>query len=184
MAVQTSDRDIVEAVNYAEFPYPGIPSTVDGSGAMFDIGFQSLSRMLMSGMDIKVLILDSQVYSNTGGQTSTASFTGQDAKMAAVGRAEPGKREHRKELAEILMMHPDVFVAQTTAAHLNHFYKAVLAANEYPGPAVVICYATCQPEHGVPDDRSLVQAKLAVESRASIAGTGRPEIAVMWRRWQ
>jgi pyruvate-ferredoxin/flavodoxin oxidoreductase len=137
-----------------------------GDGAIYDIGFQSLSRLLMSGMDIKVLVLDTQVYSNTGGQASTATFISQDAKMAAVGRAQPGKREHRKELAQIAMMHPGVFVAQTTAAHLNHFYKAVLAANEYAGPAVVICYTTCQPEHGVPDDSSLVQAKLAVESRA------------------
>jgi pyruvate-ferredoxin/flavodoxin oxidoreductase len=136
-----------------------------GDGALYDIGFQSLSRMLMSGMDIKVLVLDTQVYSNTGGQTSTATFTGQDAKMAAVGKAQPGKREMRKELAQIAMMHPHVFVAQTTAAHLNHFYKAILAANEYPGPAVVIAYTSCMPEHGVADDRAAAQAKLAVESR-------------------
>ncbi|HTM39748.1 MAG TPA: 2-oxoacid:acceptor oxidoreductase family protein [Terriglobales bacterium] len=136
-----------------------------GDGAMYDIGFQSLSRLLMSGMDIKVLVLDTQVYSNTGGQTSTSTLTGQDAKMAAFGKAQPGKREHRKELGEIAMMHPGVFVAQTTAAHLNHFYKTIMEANAYPGPAVVIAYATCQPEHGVPDDRSLEQAKLAVESR-------------------
>jgi pyruvate/2-oxoacid:ferredoxin oxidoreductase beta subunit len=136
-----------------------------GDGAMYDIGFQSLSRMLMSGLDIKVLVLDTQVYSNTGGQTSTATFPSQDAKMAAFGKAQPGKREHRKELAQIVMMHPGVFVAQTTAGHLNHFYKSVLAANEYPGPAVVICYATCQPEHGVADDASVTQARLAVESR-------------------
>ncbi len=139
---------------------------VGGDGAMYDIGFQSLSRMLASGMDIKVLVLDTQVYSNTGGQASTATYTGQDAKMAAIGAAEPGKREHRKELGEILMMHPGVFVAQTTPAHLNHFYKAVMAANEYPGPAVVISYATCQPEHGVADDAAMAQEKLAVESRA------------------
>jgi len=130
-----------------------------GDGALYDIGFQSLSRMLMSGMDIKVLVLDTQVYSNTGGQASTATFTGQQAKMSAQ------KREMRKELAQIVMMHPHVFVAQTTAAHLNHFYKSVLAANEYPGPAVVVCYASCMPEHGVADDRSAAQAKLAVESR-------------------
>jgi len=136
-----------------------------GDGAMYDIGFQSLSRMLMSGLDIKVLVLDTQVYSNTGGQTSTATFTSQDAKMASYGKSEHGKREHRKEIAQIAMMHPGVFVAQTTAGHLNHFYKAVLAANEYPGPAIVVCYATCQPEHGVGDDRSMAQGKLAVESR-------------------
>ena len=136
-----------------------------GDGAMYDIGFQALSRMLMSGMDIKVLVLDTQVYSNTGGQTSTATFTSQDAKMAAFGKAQHGKSEQRKELSQIAMMHPGVFVAQTTAAHLNHFYKTIMAANEYPGPAVVIAYTTCQPEHGVADDKSLVQAKLAVESR-------------------
>jgi pyruvate-ferredoxin/flavodoxin oxidoreductase len=138
---------------------------IGGDGAMYDIGFQSLSRMLMSGMDIKVLVLDTQVYSNTGGQSSTATFTGQNAKMAAVGKAQPGKREHRKELAQIAMMHPGVFVAQTTAAYLNHFYRSVMAANEHPGPAVVICYAPCMPEHGIADDRAVSQAKLAVESR-------------------
>ena len=137
-----------------------------GDGAMYDIGFQSLSRMLMSGMDIKVLVLDTQVYSNTGGQSSTSTFTAQDAKMAAVGHSQPGKREHRKELAQILMMHGNAFVAQVTAAHTNHFYKAVMAANSFPGPAVLIAYTTCQPEHGVADDRSQLQEKLAVESRA------------------
>jgi pyruvate-ferredoxin/flavodoxin oxidoreductase len=136
-----------------------------GDGALFDIGFQSLSRMLMSGMDIKVLVLDTQVYSNTGGQSSSATYTSQDAKMAAFGTARSGKREQRKELAQIAMMHPNVFVAQTTAAHLNHFYKAILAANEFPGPAVVIVYASCMPEHGVADDRATAQARLAVDSR-------------------
>ncbi|HEU4342450.1 MAG TPA: thiamine pyrophosphate-dependent enzyme, partial [Candidatus Binatia bacterium] len=102
---------------------------IGGDGAMYDIGFQSLSRMLASGMDINVLVLDTQVYSNTGGQASTASFAGQDAKMAAFGRESQGKRERRKELAQICMMHPDVYVAQTTPAHINHFYKAIMAAN-------------------------------------------------------
>jgi pyruvate ferredoxin oxidoreductase beta subunit len=137
-----------------------------GDGAMYDIGFQSLSRMLASGMDINVLILDTQVYSNTGGQASTASFSGQDAKMAAFGKASAGKRERRKELAQICFMHPDIYVAQTTAAHINHFYKAIMEANAYPGPAVINVYTTCQPEHGVPDCNSSRQAKLAVESRA------------------
>jgi pyruvate/2-oxoacid:ferredoxin oxidoreductase beta subunit len=136
-----------------------------GDGALYDIGFQALSRMLMSGLDIKVLVLDTQVYSNTGGQSSTATFTGQDSKMAQFGKAQPGKRERRKEIAQILMMHPGVFVAQTTAAHINHFYKSILAANEFPGPAVVVCYTACMPEHGIPDDRAGAQSKLAVESR-------------------
>ena len=139
---------------------------IGGDGAMLDIGFQSLSRMLASGMDIKVLILDTQVYSNTGGQSSTGSYMGQDAKMSAHGKEIKGKQEKRKEIGTIAMMHPNTFVAQTTAAHPNHFYKAVMAANEFPGPAIVNTYTTCQPEHGVADDRAMAQAKLAAESRA------------------
>jgi pyruvate/2-oxoacid:ferredoxin oxidoreductase beta subunit len=139
---------------------------IGGDGAMYDIGFQSLSRLLASGMDIKVLVLDTQVYSNTGGQASTATFTAQDAKMAAFGKEGRGKGERRKELSQICMAHPDVYVAQTTAAHINHFYKAVMEANDYPGPAVINVYTTCQHEHGVPDCNSSRQAKLAVESRA------------------
>jgi pyruvate/2-oxoacid:ferredoxin oxidoreductase beta subunit/Pyruvate/2-oxoacid:ferredoxin oxidoreductase delta subunit len=137
-----------------------------GDGAMFDIGFQSLSRMLASGMKVRALILDTQVYSNTGGQTSTASFTGQESKMYAFGSAVPGKQESRKEVGRILMMHPRTFVAQTVTAIPNHFYSAVLDAASFPGPAVVIVYTTCQPEHNVGDDMSRHQAKLAVESRA------------------
>ncbi len=139
---------------------------IGGDGAMVDIGFQALSRMLASGMDINVLILDTQVYSNTGGQASTATFTGQDAKMSAIGKAISGKTERRKEIANLCMMHPDVFVAQTTSAHTNHFYKAIMAANEYPGPSVINVYTTCQPEHGVADDMAMNQAKLAADSRA------------------
>ena len=137
-----------------------------GDGAMLDIGFQSLSRMLMSGMDIKVLVLDTQVYSNTGGQSSTSTFTSQDSKMSAFGKSRHGKSERRKELAQIAMMHPEVFVAQTTAAHINHFYRAIIAANAYPGPAVVVAYTPCMPEHGIGDDAAFGQAKLAVDARA------------------
>jgi pyruvate ferredoxin oxidoreductase beta subunit len=138
---------------------------VGGDGAMNDIGFQSLSRMMAAGADIKVLVLDTQVYSNTGGQTSTSSFKGQDAKMSFHGTAIPGKKESRKELANICMMHRDVYVAQTTCAHMNHFYKAVMEANQYPGPAIVNVFTTCQPEHGVGDNMAEHQAKLAADSR-------------------
>ncbi|MBI5948386.1 MAG: 4Fe-4S binding protein [Chloroflexi bacterium] len=139
---------------------------VGGDGAMLDIGFASLSRMLLSGMDIKVLVLDTQVYSNTGGQASTGSFRGQDSKMASFGSASPGKAERRKEIGLIAMMHPDVFVAQTITADTNHFYRSIMAANEFPGPAVVSVYTTCQPEHGVGDDMAAHQARLAKDSRA------------------
>ncbi|MBI4083942.1 MAG: 4Fe-4S dicluster domain-containing protein [Candidatus Lambdaproteobacteria bacterium] len=137
-----------------------------GDGAMYDIGFQSLSRMLASGMDIKVLVLDTQVYSNTGGQASTASFGGQIAKMAPWGREQPGKIENRKELSNIALMHPNVYVAQTSTAYVTHFVQAIREANAFPGPALVNVYTTCQPEHGVADDLSQEQSRRAIQSRA------------------
>src|SRR6478609_6345766 len=139
---------------------------VGGDGAMFDIGFQALSRMFASGMNLKVFVLDTQVYSNTGGQASSASFTGQNTKMSVHGKAIFGKQERRKEIAQIAMMHPRSFVAQTTCAHINHFYKSVLGALEFDGPAIVACYTTCQPEHGVADNMAGEQARLAVDTRA------------------
>jgi pyruvate ferredoxin oxidoreductase beta subunit len=139
---------------------------IGGDGAFFDIGFQSLSRMLASGMPIKCFVLDTQVYSNTGGQASTSTFTGQNTKMSLHGKVIGGKQERRKEIAQIAMMHPRTYVAQTTCAHMNHFYKAVLGALEFDGPALVSCYTTCQPEHGVADNMAGEQARLAVDARA------------------
>jgi len=139
---------------------------IGGDGAMFDIGFQSLSRLLASGLNVKVFVLDTQVYSNTGGQASTATYTGQNTKMSVHGKTYGGKQERRKEIAQICMMHPNTFVAQTTCAHTNHFYKTVIGALEFDGPAVVNCYTTCQPEHGVADNMATDQARLAVDTRA------------------
>jgi pyruvate/2-oxoacid:ferredoxin oxidoreductase beta subunit/Pyruvate/2-oxoacid:ferredoxin oxidoreductase delta subunit len=139
---------------------------IGGDGAMYDIGFQSLSRMVASGADIKVLVLDTQVYSNTGGQASTASFGGQVTKLSAFGKQLHGRPEQRKELGRILLAHGDVYVAQTTPGHINHFYRAVMEANEFPGPAVIVAYTPCQPEHGIADDASVRQAKHAVDSRS------------------
>jgi pyruvate/2-oxoacid:ferredoxin oxidoreductase beta subunit/Pyruvate/2-oxoacid:ferredoxin oxidoreductase delta subunit len=137
-----------------------------GDGAMYDIGFQSLSRLAASGLDVKVLVLDTGVYSNTGGQASTASFTAQVSKLAAYGKVEHGKQEKRKELGRIMVAHGDAYVAQVAACNLNHLYKAVMEANAYPGPAVIVAYTPCMPEHGIADDAANRQAKLAVESRA------------------
>lgn len=138
---------------------------IGGDGAMLDIGFNALSRLLASGMNIKILLLDTQVYSNTGGQSSTGTYTGQNTKFSVHGKAIPGKTEQRKEIAQIAMMHPDTFVAQTSCAMTNHFYKSIMAANEYDGPAIVSVYTTCQPEHGVGDNMAMAQSKLAVDTR-------------------
>jgi pyruvate ferredoxin oxidoreductase beta subunit len=137
-----------------------------GDGAMYDIGFQSLSRMVATGADINVMVLDTQAYSNTGGQASTASFGGQVTKLSAYGRELHGRPERRKELGRILIAHGEVYVAQTTPAHVNHFYRAVMEANTFPGPAVLVVYTPCPPEHGIADDASNRQARLAVDSRA------------------
>ncbi len=137
-----------------------------GDGAMYDIGFQSLSRMVAAGADIKVLVLDTGVYSNTGGQASTASFGGQVTKLSAFGAELHGRSERRKELGRILVAHGEAYVAQTTPAHVNHFYRAIMEANAYPGPAVIVAYTPCQPEHGIGDEAAMRQAKLAVDSRA------------------
>jgi pyruvate/2-oxoacid:ferredoxin oxidoreductase beta subunit/NAD-dependent dihydropyrimidine dehydrogenase PreA subunit len=139
---------------------------IGGDGAFFDIGFQSLSRLLASGMPVKCFVLDTQVYSNTGGQASTSTFTGQNTKMSIHGKVMGGKQERRKEIAQIAMMHPRTYVAQTTCAHTNHFYKSVLGALEFDGPAIISCYTTCQPEHGVADNMAGEQARLAVDTRA------------------
>ncbi len=139
---------------------------IGGDGAMSDIGFQSLSRMVASGANINVLVLDTQVYSNTGGQASSSTFLGQNAKMSYHGRDIHGKTEHRKELGKILMAHPDAYVAQVSPAYYNHFLRAVLGALEYNGPSVIIAYSPCMPEHGIADDSSFEQSKSAVISRA------------------
>jgi pyruvate/2-oxoacid:ferredoxin oxidoreductase beta subunit/NAD-dependent dihydropyrimidine dehydrogenase PreA subunit len=139
---------------------------IGGDGAMFDIGFQSLSRLLASGLNVKVFVLDTQVYSNTGGQASTSTYLGQNTKMSQHGKKYGGKQERRKEIAQIAMMHPRTFVAQTTCAHVNHFYRSVIDALEFDGPALVCCYTTCQPEHGVADNMATDQARLAVDTRA------------------
>jgi len=139
---------------------------IGGDGAMFDIGFQSLSRLLTTNMDINVLVLDTQVYSNTGGQASTASFLGQNSKMSVHGKSIPGKIDRRKELGLLAMNHPDVFVAQVSPSHYNHFFKAILAALEYPGPSVIIAYSACTPEHQIADNMSFQQGMSAVTSRA------------------
>src|SRR5436309_4922425 len=90
---------------------------IGGDGAMNDIGFQSLSRMLAAGADIKVIVLDTQVYSNTGGQTSTSSFKGQDAKMSFHGKSIPGKKENGKSQRTIGLLNRDVYGARETGPH-------------------------------------------------------------------
>ena len=140
--------------------------TVGGDGAMYDIGFQNLSRALMSGKPIKVVVLDTQVYSNTGGQACTSGFVGQVSDMAQYGKAQKGKEEIRKEIGLIGMAHRTTYIMQSTIAHPNHMIEGFIRGLNARRPALFNIYASCQPEHGIGDDMGHHQAQLASESRA------------------
>ena len=139
---------------------------VGGDGAMYDIGFQNLSRAMMSGKPIKVFVLDTQVYSNTGGQACTSGFLGQISDMAQFGKVGQGKAEPRKEIGLIGMAHRTTYVLQSTIAHPAHMIEGFIKGLKARRPALFNIYTPCQPEHGIGDDMSTHQAKLAVESRA------------------
>ncbi|MFZ1865189.1 MAG: 2-oxoacid:acceptor oxidoreductase family protein [Polyangiales bacterium] len=139
---------------------------VGGDGAMYDIGFQNLSRLMASSKPIKVLVVDTQVYSNTGGQACTSGFIGQVSDMAQYGKAIQGKQEPRKEIGLIGMAHRTTYVMQSTIAHPNHMIEGFIQGLKARRPALFNLYSNCQPEHGIGDDMSSAQSKLAVESRA------------------
>jgi pyruvate-ferredoxin/flavodoxin oxidoreductase len=139
---------------------------IGGDGAMLDIGFQNLSRLLASGKPVRVVVLDTQVYSNTGGQACTSGFTGQVSDMAAWGKAQHGKTETRKELALLAMAHRNVFVLQSSQAASSHLLAGVLRGLQSHYPAVFALNCPCPPEHGLGDDAATDAARLALESRA------------------
>jgi pyruvate-ferredoxin/flavodoxin oxidoreductase len=139
---------------------------VGGDGAMYDIGFQNLSRAMMAGKPVKVLVVDTQVYSNTGGQACTSGFFGQISDMAQFGKAIKGKEEARKEIGLIAMAHRTTYFLQSTMAYSNHMIEGFVQGLMSRRPALFNLYTSCQPEHGIGDDMGHHQAKLAVESRA------------------
>jgi pyruvate-ferredoxin/flavodoxin oxidoreductase len=139
--------------------------TIGGDGASYDIGFGAMSRVLASDTPIKVLVLNSGAYSNTGGQASTSSFTGQDSDLSRYGGSHHGKHETRKELGLLASFHPNVFVSATSTAIHGHFLKATMEMLGYPAPAVMDVYTPCGSEHGVSEASSNARSRLAVESR-------------------
>jgi pyruvate-ferredoxin/flavodoxin oxidoreductase len=139
---------------------------IGGDGAMYDIGFQNLSRMMMSGKPIKAFILDTQVYSNTGGQACTSGFTGQISDMAQYGKATQGKEEIRKEIALVGMAHRTTYILQSAMANPTHLIEGFIDGLNARRPALFNIYSPCMPEHGIADDLAEHQSKLAVESRA------------------
>jgi len=140
--------------------------SMGGDGAMLDIGLQNLSRLLASGKPIRVVVLDTQVYSNTGGQACTSGFTGQVADMSPYGKSQHGKTEVRKELALIAIAHRGVYVHQTSQAAASHLIAGVLKGLHKRRPVLFNVYTPCPVEHGLADDWSQHAARLALESRA------------------
>jgi pyruvate-ferredoxin/flavodoxin oxidoreductase len=139
---------------------------VGGDGAMLDIGFQNVSRLMASGKPIRVIVLDTQVYSNTGGQACTSGFTGQVSDMAAFGKDQHGKEETRKEMALIAMAHRGTYVLQSSQALPTHMLAGVIKGLQTRRPAVFILHCPCPPEHGLGDDQATTAARLSLESRA------------------
>jgi len=132
-----------------------------GHGWAYDIGYGGLDHVLASGEDVNVLVLDTEVYSNTGGQASKSTPVGAIAKFAA-----SGKKIRKKDLGMMAVSYGYVYVAQVAmGANQNQYLKAVREAEAYPGPSIIIAYAPCI-NHGLHKgmSKTQAQAKFAVEA--------------------
>jgi pyruvate-ferredoxin/flavodoxin oxidoreductase len=140
---------------------------VGGDGGMGDIGYQNVSKvMLQNRPNVKVLMLDTQVYSNTGGQNSDSTPMLGGGDMNTFGAATQGKNTEKKTVAETFLAgHGSPFVAQVSMANAPKLYRAILDGLEYRGTMFLQAFTTCQPEHGVADDMALIQAQRVRDSR-------------------
>lgn len=132
---------------------------IGGDGWAYDIGYGGLDHVLASGEDVNVLVLDTEVYSNTGGQASKATPTGAVAKFASAG-----KRTRKKELGLMAMSYGYVYVASVSmGANRNQLLKAMIEAESYDGPSLIIAYSPCI-NHGIDMSMSVENGKQAVEA--------------------
>jgi pyruvate-ferredoxin/flavodoxin oxidoreductase len=140
---------------------------VGGDGALGDIGFQNVSKVILQNRpNVKMLMLDTQVYSNTGGQNSDSSTMLGGYDMNQFGVASQGKLIEKKNVAEAFTSgHGSPYVAQVSMANAAKLYKALLDGLEYRGTAFFQSYTTCQPEHAVADNMSADQAKMVRDAR-------------------
>lgn len=140
---------------------------VGGDGGMGDIGFQNVSKAILQNRpNVKMLMLDTQVYSNTGGQNSDHSPMTGGFDMNQAGAASQGKLNEMKNIAECFLNgHGSPYIAQVSMADSAKLYTSMLAALEYRGTAFFQTYTTCQPEHGVADNMATKQAERVRESR-------------------
>ena len=132
---------------------------IGGDGWAYDIGYGGVDHVLSSGRNVNILVLDTQVYSNTGGQQSKATFTGAVAKFAAGGKA-----ANPKDLAMMAVSYGNVYVARVAmGASDSQTLKAFIEAEKYDGPSLIIAYSHCI-AHGYDLKNGMHQQKLAVES--------------------
>ena len=128
-----------------------------GDGWAYDIGFGGVDHVLASGQDINIIVFDTEVYSNTGGQSSKATKTGAVAQFAVAG-----KEVRKKDMASIAMSYGYVYVAQVAmGADFNQTVKAITEAEAYPGPSLIIAYAPCI-SHGIKKGMSKAQTEEAL----------------------
>jgi pyruvate-ferredoxin/flavodoxin oxidoreductase len=181
-ALTLRERDVISPREYYEYAHFGdaimtdqeiveLPKVwvVGGDGGMGDIGYQNTSKVVLQNRpNVKAVMLDTQVYSNTGGQNSdsTPMLGGND--MNVFGAATQGKSVEKKTVAETFLAgHGSPFVAQVSIANAPKLYRAILDGLEYRGTMFMQCFTTCQPEHGVPDDMALDQAQRVRDSRGA-----------------
>ena len=132
---------------------------IGGDGWAYDIGYGGLDHVIASGRNINILVLDTEVYSNTGGQASKSTPRGAVAKFAA-----GGKPLGKKDLGRLAMTYGNVFVAQIAmGANDAQTIKAIVEAESYDGPSLIIAYSHCI-QQGIAMERGLDQQKLAVQS--------------------
>jgi len=161
-------KEVYENINYSNSKLRNLKEfiikrdiwTVGGDGWAYDIGFSGIDHILSSNSNSRILILDTEVYSNTGGQSSKSSNRGSIAKFTS-----NGKDNKKKDLARIAMCYPNVYVAQISLANMNAVIKAFNEADKHDGPAIIIAYATCI-NHGIKAgmESGIEEQKLAVSS--------------------
>ena len=190
------EDDIIDELRYYEFThFSDNPMTdveinemprvwiVGGDGGMGDIGYQNVSKMILQNRpNVKAVMLDTQVYSNTGGQNSDSTPMLGGGDMNAFGAASQGKCVEKKTVAETFLAgHGSPFVAQVSIANAPKLFRAILDALDYRGTAFLQCFTTCQPEHGVGDDMALDQAQRVRDSRGAPEFVFNPQMGETYR---
>lgn len=156
-----NNKLVQEFLQYKDYMVKKSVWAIGGDGWAYDIGYGGLDHVLASGEDVNILVLDTEVYSNTGGQCSKSTPCGAVAKLAA-----SGKKQQKKNLGLMAMNYQNVYVAQIAmGANMNQCIKAIAEAEEYNGPSLIIAYAPCI-SHGIKSGMgtSIMQEKKAVDA--------------------